>query len=246
MNCFFLFHFFLSSLLPFFPLASLVPYLPSFKVLAEAKAENKIIKMLTSSAPNSSYSSSISSSEPHLPYQHHQPPSTLSFGSQHPRKSPMPTKYPRFYSSPLVESLQTPLQVYGLEQREPSIIERPRLRHQISHALVDIKEDISLQIPRETANRIKRRSTLLLDGNFGTTPRPESASGSPRSRPGSIISQTWSSPPRRLSRRISRRLSIFSSSRKNDPGSNVGSSISSPDLIGSSTQYGGDRNRNYL
>lgn len=203
--------------------------------------------MLTSSATNSSYSSSVSSSEPHLPYQHPQPVSTLSLGSQPPRKTPMPTKYPRFYSTPLDEGPETPLQVYGLEQREPSIMEKPKLLRRVSHALDDIKEDFSLQLPRETANKIKRRSTLLLDGNPGPARRPETSAGPPRSRPMSIISvDAWSSPQRHLSRRLSRRLSIFSSSSRKATGGSKTASISSPNLIGSSTQYSGERSQVFI
>lgn len=156
----------------------------------------------------------------------------------------MPTKYPRFYSSPLEEGPETPLQVYGLEQREPSIIEKPKLLRRVSHALDDIKEDFSLQ---DTANKIKRRSTLLLDGHLGTPSRPQTAAGPPRSRPMSIISvEAWSSPPGRLSRRLSRRLSIFSSSSRKASGGSKTASISSPNLIGSSTQYGGERSQSYI
>lgn len=193
------------------------------------------------SSTNSSYSSSVSSSEPHLPYQHPQPPSTLSLGSQHPRKFPMPTKYPRFYASPIDEGSDTPLQVYGYEQREPSIIERPKLFNRVSHALGDLKEDFSLQLDaRETANRIKRRSTFLLDANSGaaSAPRPQTSAGPPRSRPMSIISvDAWSSPQHKLSRRLTRRLSIFSSSSRKATATSKTASISSPNLIGSSTQY---------
>ncbi|CEJ57455.1 hypothetical protein PMG11_06147 [Penicillium brasilianum] len=195
--------------------------------------------MLTSSsATNSSYSSSVASSDPHLPYQNPQPMSTLSLGSQHPRRTPMSVKYPRFYSSPLDDGLETPLQIYGYEQRAPSIYEKPRLFRRVSHALDDIKEDFSLNVDptRSAANKIKRRSTLLLDANFGTTPRPETADGPMpmRSRPMSIFSV--STPQRGLSRRLSRRLSIFSTRSKTATVSNS-ASISSPNLIGSSTQY---------
>lgn len=159
----------------------------------------------------------------------------------------MPTKYPRFYSSPLEEGPETPLQVYGLEQREPSIIEKPKLLRRFSHALDDIKEDFSLQIPRDTATKIKRRSTLLLDGQLGSPSRPQTGAGAPRSRPMSIISvEAWSSPPGRLSRRLSRRLSIFSSSSRKASSSSKTASISSPNLIGSSTQYGGERSQPYI
>lgn len=150
----------------------------------------------------------------------------------------MPTKYPRFYSSPLHEGPETPLQFYGLEQREPSIMEKPKLLRRVSHALDDIKEDF-IPLPREAASKIKRRSTLLLDGNLATAPRPQTSAGPPRSRPMSIISvNTWSSSQNRLSGRLSRRLSIFSSSRKGTPGSKT-ASISSPNLVASSTQYSG-------
>ncbi|KAJ5153500.1 uncharacterized protein N7482_009978 [Penicillium canariense] len=195
--------------------------------------------MLTSSsATNSSYSSSASSSERHLPYQHPQPLSTLSLGSQHPRGIPMPIKYRRFYSSPLDDSAETPLQLYGIEQREPSIIEKPKLLRRVSHALDDIKEDFSLQLDptRSAASKIKRRSTFLGDANIGA-PRPETAGGPlpPRSRPMSAISV--SSPHRGLSRRLGRRLSIFSA-RSKTAGGSKGASISSPNLIGSSMQCG--------
>lgn len=190
------------------------------------------------SSNNSSYSSSVSSSEPHLPYQHPQPPSTLSLGSQ-PRRT-MP-KSPRFYSSPMdEEASSTPVQRYGYEQREPSIMEKPKLLRRVSHALDDIKEDFSLQLsdPATTAKKIKRRSTLYLSDTLGPSPRPETADGPPRSRPMSIISFDAWSQPQRLTRRLSRRLSVFSLSGRGKPSSTQAGSISSPNLIGSSTQYG--------
>ncbi|KAJ5106059.1 hypothetical protein NUU61_003406 [Penicillium alfredii] len=153
-------------------------------------------------------------------------------------------KSPRFYSTPMDDgSESTPVQAYGLEERTPSIIEKPKLLRRMSHALDDIKEDFSLQIdPRSTADKLKRRSTLIFDGsafnpNAGSRPEtPVTAGGPPRSRPMSIMSfDAWSSPPRRLSRRLSHRLSIWSQ-RGKAPGSQA-ASISSPNLIGSSTQY---------
>lgn len=192
--------------------------------------------MSTSSfASNCTYSSSVSSSDPRLPYQHPQPMSTLSLGSHHQHRPPMPIKITRFYSSPLDDTLSTPLQLYGHEQREPSIYEKPKLLSRVSHALDDIKEDFSLNLDpaRSTANMIKRRSTLLFDGGFGAAPRPETADGS-ISRSMSIMDV--SAPQGGLSRRLSRRLSIFSTRRKVATVSKTGS-ISSPNLIGSSTQY---------
>lgn len=181
--------------------------------------------MLTS--PNSSTSSV--SSEPHSP---HQQPS---------RRSPMPIKYPRFYSSPVDEDTNsTPLQVYGLEQREPSIYcKPPRLLRRVSHALGDIREDLSLD-----TEKLKRRSTVFFDP---VSPReiPVTSDGPPRSRPMSIISfDNWSSPTRGMSQRISRRLSVFSSRGK--PTSSKGASISSPNLIASSTQYGNRSQNSFI
>ncbi|CAG7989115.1 unnamed protein product [Penicillium salamii] len=173
--------------------------------------------MLTS--PNSS-TSSVSSEPRSPPYQ------------QPTRRSPMPIKYPRFYSSPVDEDTNsTPLQVYGLEQREPSIYcKPPKLLRRVSHALGDIREDLSLD-----TEKLKRRSTVFFEP---VSPRdaPPATSDGPRSRPMSIISfDNWSGPTRGMSQRISRRLSVFSSRGK--PVSSKGGCISSPNLIGSSTQY---------
>lgn len=170
--------------------------------------------------------------------------STLSLGSQHPRRNPMPVKYPRFYSSPLDDGLETPLQVYGYEQREPSIYEKPKLFRRVSHALDDIKEDFSLNLDpaRSTANKIKRRSTFLLDANFVATPRPETTDG-PMPRSMSVMSV--STPQRGLSRRLTRRLSIFSTRSKSAAVSKT-ASISSPNLIGSSTQYANGSQTNFI
>ncbi|CAI7625338.1 unnamed protein product [Penicillium glandicola] len=186
--------------------------------------------MLTSSATDSSYSSSVSSEHP-SPYQH-PPASSLSLNS---RRTPMAVKYPRFYSSPMdQETDSTPLDVYGLEQREPSIYGKPpKLLRRVSHVLGDIREDFS-QDARQTTQKLKRRSTM-----FSPPPSrseaPMTSHGPPRSRPLSIISfDNWSYPKRGMGQRISRRLSIFSRNKASPPMS----SISSPNLIGSSTEYG--------
>lgn len=146
-------------------------------------------------------------------------------------------KFPRFYSSPLNgASESTPLEVYGLEQREPSISDKPRNRlARVSYALDDIKEDFSVQLhPRTTADRLKRRtSTFIQDPSRPSTPNSSSLERS-RSRPMSIFSSNDSSPPRRLSRRLSS-LSSFSLKRMARGPSQA--SISQPNLIGSSTQY---------
>lgn len=203
--------------------------------------------MLISSATNSFYSSSVSS-ELHLsPYQH-PPTSTLSLNS---RRTPMGVKYPRFYSSPMdQETDSTPLQVYGLEQREPSIYGKPpKLLRRVSHVLGDIREDFSMDA-RQTTEKLKRRSTIFYDGpNFSAPPSrseaPMTSHGPPRSRPMSIISfDNWSSPTRGMSQRLSRRLSVFSSRGK--PTSSKSGSISSPNLIGSSTHYGNGSQASFI
>ncbi|OGE50513.1 hypothetical protein PENARI_c016G03399 [Penicillium arizonense] len=185
------------------------------------------------SSTNSSYSSSISSG-PHSPYQHPQPTSSLSVNSQR-RRNPMPAKYPRFYASPLDEGTDsTPLQVYGYEQREPSIYGKPpKLLHRVSHVLGDIREDFTLQL-----DPLKRRSTVFFETPISpASPEVPMTSDGPRSRPMSIISyDAIAAPSRRLSQRLTRRLSVFSSRGK--PTGHNGASISSPNLIGSSNQYG--------
>lgn len=192
------------------------------------------ITMLSSNS-SYSYSSSVSSSDPHLPYSSQQA-STVSLPAQ-PRRTPMAVKYPRFYATPIDDDgPSTPLEVYGFEQREPSIMEKPGMFRRVSYALDDIKEDFSLNLDptRSTANKIKRRSTLRLNASFNQDQRESATSAHPqppRSRPMSIMSvDPRPAPQRSLSRRLSRRLSFFSS--KGSP-----ASISSPDLIGSSTQY---------
>ncbi|KAJ5561273.1 hypothetical protein N7535_004260 [Penicillium sp. DV-2018c] len=144
----------------------------------------------------------------------------------------------------------TPLQVYGLEQREPSIYgdKPPKLFRRVSHVLGDIREDLTLQL--ETRQTLKRRSTIYSDGpGFSIPPSypevPMTSHGPPRSRPMSIISfDNWSAPTRGMSQRISRRLSVFSS-RGKAPSSKA-ASISSPNLIGSSNQYGNRSQASFL
>ncbi|KAJ5749338.1 uncharacterized protein N7511_011034 [Penicillium nucicola] len=147
----------------------------------------------------------------------------------------MPFKYPRFYASPVDEGTDaTPLQVYGHEQREPSIYGKPpKLLRRVSHALGDIREDVTLQL-----DPLKRRSTIFFETPLSpASPEVPMTSDGLRSRPMSIISyDAIAAPSRRLSQRLSRRLSVFSSRGK--PTGNAGGSISSPNLIGSSTQYG--------
>ncbi|GKZ28198.1 hypothetical protein AbraIFM66950_000008 [Aspergillus brasiliensis] len=188
--------------------------------------------MLTSSSTDSSRSSfSGSPVSQHPP--HHQvwfPPA--------PRRRPEHYKIPRYYSTPVREDIpdSTPLQMYGLEERAPSIAEKPKLLRRFSHALDDIKEDLTLQ-PSSEKIRSKRRQSIFgideipgssgsisspsMDTPIAAEPRP------PRSRPLSILA----SEP---SRRLSRRFSIFGRSKKLTPGQ--AGSISQPNLIGASTQ----------
>ncbi|ODM14810.1 hypothetical protein SI65_09804 [Aspergillus cristatus] len=164
-----------------------------------------------------------------------------------PTAGPSPTGGPtmiksrRFYSSPLSDTSstpdpKTPLQAYGLEQREPSIAEeKPHLLRRVSHALDDIKEDFSLGLDaRGTAEKIRsrRRGSVFFEAppSSSLAPRPESA------RPLSIFSTAGSvdhgsgSAGKRISRRLSMFGGGFSQRRKR-----VGESISQPNLIGSST-----------
>ena len=128
----------------------------------------------------------------------------------------------------------TPLNMYGLEQRPASFVEKPKLLRRVSHALDDIKEDFAYNLadPNSAAAKLKRRSTFFMDGNIANG-RPETVSGPPRSRPMSIMSmEAFSAPQRGLSRRLSRRLSIFSRGKDMDRPHTA--SISTPNLIGSS------------
>ncbi|RHZ62926.1 hypothetical protein CDV55_106655 [Aspergillus turcosus] len=160
-------------------------------------------------------------------------------------------KVDRYYSTPLRADSpdSTPLHLYGLEQREPSIYEKPppRLLRRFSHALDDIKEDFSLQLdPNNMTNKIRsrRQSMLMFDVTAGPSgagadaalhhpQRPMTASGPPRSRPLSILSfDNWTPPTRALSRRLS--TFRFGSRRKRASPAQL-ASISQPNLIGSST-----------
>lgn len=190
--------------------------------------------MLTSSSDsNSSCSNSPISQHPH----------PQAYFPSLPRRRE-PAKCPRYYSTPLrADSPEsTPLQMYGLEQREPSLYgdRSSKLLRRFSHALDDIKEDFSLQLdPRTTAEKIRskrRQSTLMLDTSVPGS-RSSSLSGSespemvPRPRPMSMMSKDHAfAPP---TRRLSRRLTILGFRKNRFRGQ---ASISQPNLIGSSTQ----------
>lgn len=147
------------------------------------------------------------------------------------RRSPMPIKHnPRFYSSPVDDKIEsTPLELYGLEQREPSIYgEAPNILRRFSDALGDLREDISLD-----TQKLKRRSTMFFDAS--ALPAPPTTFDGSRSRPTSIMSSdNWTEQTKGMGRRISRRLSVFSSRSKS---TSPQAKISSPNLIGSSTSY---------
>ncbi|KAL2867299.1 uncharacterized protein BJX67DRAFT_82260 [Aspergillus lucknowensis] len=170
-----------------------------------------------------------------------------------------PPKYPRFYSTPLNqdEPDSTPLHVYGLEEREPSIAERPRRFLRFSRALDDIQEDFALRqpLPRQsTAETIQARRQSTFSSFFfdnGSNPalgREHSISGSGSSRAHSSGSgSSANSPdaerppvpsmpdgPMRPLRRLSRRLSVLSFSQRKARYRAGSASISQPNLIGSS------------
>lgn len=216
-------------------------------------------KMLPSSASNSSQSSFDSPVSQFPPQQHVWP--VL------PRRKEAP-KCPRFYSTPVNQDHpdSTPLQMYGLEEREPSIVERPRRFLRFSRALDDIKEDFSSASPstpnfRNTAEAIRARrqstfSSFFFDNNSNPTlsSMPASASASVfHSSTGSSASfadsdRAFPPPPPipedsdqparpGLGRRLSRRLSRLSfSQRRPSYRAAGGASISQPNLIGSSNQ----------
>ncbi|KAI9369018.1 hypothetical protein BJX61DRAFT_549944 [Aspergillus egyptiacus] len=216
--------------------------------------------MLPSSSSNSSQSSIDS---PISPYQHAWFPN---FPSIRRRRVQLP-KYPRFYSTPLNNEIpdSTPLQMYGLEEREPSIIERPR-RFRFSRALDDIKEDSTQpdhhQPPTSAVGiRSRRHSTFsFFETNFSnptlnnTLPTASVSGfslGSCASTRESIVSDTRppmsavpseptpgsaSSSRMKLGRRLSRRLSVLSFAQRKGKYRAGNASISQPNLIGSSNQ----------
>ncbi|KAF9888131.1 hypothetical protein FE257_009267 [Aspergillus nanangensis] len=169
-------------------------------------------------------------------------------------------KAPRYYATPLKNDSpdSIPTQLYGLEEREPSICERPKLMHRFSHALGDIKEDFSLQLdPRSTTEKLRssrRLSTFVVDSPTSSSPStspmglprtsaPDSLLGVPMetvpprsasSRSLAVSSSSSDTPVRRLTRRLSISLSFSSRRRSFRPPQNA--SISQPNLIGSSTQ----------
>ncbi|PWY87501.1 hypothetical protein BO70DRAFT_195674 [Aspergillus heteromorphus CBS 117.55] len=194
--------------------------------------------MLTSSSTDSSRSSYSGS-----PVSQHPPHHNVWFPPA-PRRRAAHYKIPRYYSTPVKEDLpdSTPLQMYGLEQREPSIAERPKLLRRFSHALDDIKEDFALQPSSEKIRSKRRQSIFGIDEIPGSSASlyspgmdiPVSAEPQPpRSRPVSIFSsEAWAPPTKKLSRR----MSIFSSRRQKKFSPGQAGSISQPNLIGASTQ----------
>ncbi|KKK18583.1 hypothetical protein P175DRAFT_0500424 [Aspergillus ochraceoroseus IBT 24754] len=210
--------------------------------------------MLPSSASNSSQSSFESpiSQHPHAWF-----PSI-------PRRRE-PPKYPRYYATPLKEDIpdSTPLQLYGLEPREPSIAEKRGRFQRFSRALDDIREDITLQLePQALADRakVRRRMSTFLPETSSTPSLPSARPGSSASFSGSMFASSPSgldspseedhpaSGSRPLSmifspdawtppvRRLSRRLSVLSFSQKRHRYRGGGApSISQPNLISSST-----------
>ncbi|KAL4778838.1 hypothetical protein BJX76DRAFT_121255 [Aspergillus varians] len=208
--------------------------------------------MLPSSSSNSSQSSFDSPISQYPPQQHALLPSL-------PRRSQIP-RYPRFYSTPLNQDHpdSTPLHIYGLEEREPSIAERPRRFVRFSRALDDIKEDFTSQPdPRNTAEAIRARrqstfSAFFFDNNsnptLGVSRAPTAASVSVSALHSSASSsesdRTYLPPPppipaepeqsMRPLRRLSRRLSSLSFSQRKARYRAGSASISQPNLIGSS------------
>ncbi|OJJ44360.1 hypothetical protein ASPZODRAFT_135171 [Penicilliopsis zonata CBS 506.65] len=171
---------------------------------------------------------------------------------------PFPTRKPRprvhirrYYSSPLNDEIpdSTPLQVFGLVQRSPSVTQKqPRLINRMSYALGDIKEELD---PRLAADKIRKRtSVFMFDGANLSQPtllsppqthpeeeeeeeasvRPQSSHPPPpsSSRPNSLFSMDLRKPRRRLS------MLRGSFIRRKGPQTSQSASISTPNLIGSS------------
>ncbi|KAL3453324.1 hypothetical protein BJX65DRAFT_120739 [Aspergillus insuetus] len=213
--------------------------------------------ILPSASSNSSQSSFDSPISPQ------QNAASYSWFPSIPRRRVELPKYPRFYSTPLNQDLpeSTPLQIYGLEEREPSIAEKPRRFVRFSRALDDIKEDFSQPQARGTADAIRARRQSTFSSFFfdnGSTPTlngSASASGSGFSRASSVSgrgghgsgtnSPDFERPPvppipedvpvsMKPLRRLSRRLSTLSFSQRKARYRGGNASISQPNLIGSS------------
>ncbi|KAL2854991.1 hypothetical protein BJY01DRAFT_243443 [Aspergillus pseudoustus] len=216
--------------------------------------------ILPSTSSNSSQSSIDSPISPH------QNVTSYSWFPPIPRRRVEIPKYPRFYSTPLNQDLpdSTPLQIYGLEEREPSIAEKPRRFVRFSRALDDIKEDFTQPQARDGADAIRARrqstfSSFFFDnGSMPTLSENASmhsgvASGSGFSRASSVSaghgsganSPEFEKPPvppipedvsMKPLRRLSRRLSTLSFSQRKARYRGGNASISQPNLIGSSNQ----------
>ncbi|KAL4915802.1 hypothetical protein BDW62DRAFT_118365 [Aspergillus aurantiobrunneus] len=212
--------------------------------------------MLPSSSSNSSQSSFDSPISQYLPQQHAWFPTAV------PRRREQLPKYPRFYSTPLNQDHpdSTPLHIYGLEEREPSIAERPRRFLRFSRALDDIKEDFTPPQPnrRSTAEAIRARrqstfSSIFFDNNSNPTlgvSRTSTSASTPAFHSSASTASTTTGPmesyppppvpadsePMRPLRRLSRRLSSLSFSQRRSRYRAGSASISQPNLIGSSNQ----------
>ncbi|KAL4990060.1 hypothetical protein BDW68DRAFT_54719 [Aspergillus falconensis] len=149
--------------------------------------------MLPSASSNSSQSSFDSPISQYPPQQHAWFPAPV---PSMPRRRELP-KLPRFYSTPLNQDHpdSTPLNIYGLEEREPSIAERPRRFLRFSRALDDIKEDfISQPNPRNTAEAIRaRRQSTFSSFFFDNNSNPTLSSAGPASASASVFHSSGAS-----------------------------------------------------
>ncbi|KAJ5887052.1 uncharacterized protein N7473_009726 [Penicillium subrubescens] len=75
----------------------------------------------------------------------------------------MPETPSRFYSSPVNETTNlNPVQLYGLQKREPSVIEKSKFLQRAKDALSDAKDDFLLQLNLETgATEITQCNCLM-------------------------------------------------------------------------------------
>lgn len=151
----------------------------------------------------------------------------------------------RFYSSPMNEGTSlNPVELYGLEMREPSIIEKPKLLQRVTDALIDAREDFSMHFNLDLdANKTIQCHCLTFRArNFHHLPSCQKTSmmsrWSPRSQTVPIDSfDAYLSPTlhQRLGRKMTWWSSFFAKSRKNSVFKGV--IPSSPDVISTSVLW---------
>lgn len=156
----------------------------------------------------------------------------------------MPGKHSRFYFSPINEKTNlNPVQLYGLEMREPSIIEKPTLLLRVVDALRHAMEDDARLFNDNTGGNgtTQYHSLLFHDCNFTVSASEQKDAmllrSSLRSQPASLNSDAYFSPSlrQRLVRKLIRWPSFWAKSRES-PGSN-GFTNSPTEVVSSSVLW---------